>query len=93
MQIYFLMLYLLIHFVLLVFVWTFAVIQYINKLLRETNIKKSTGYDNLPPKIVKISADILTAPTTNLVNLMIKTSIFPDLKKNTGTAKIGLVQS
>ena len=62
--------------------------QYINKLLRETNIKKSTGYDNLPPKIVKISADILTAPTTNLVNLMIKTSIFPDSAKKAAISPI-----
>ena len=55
--------------------------NYINELLHNTNPKKSTGDDYLPPKIVKISANSLTLPMTNIVNASIKTHFFPPVQK------------
>ena len=43
---------------------------------------KSTGWDSIPPKIIKIAATELSVPIANLVNASFKTSCFPrDLKK------------
>ena len=52
-----------------------------NKLLR-LDCKKSTGYDNVPPKLVKLGAMQLCIPVTSLINRSIKSyCIFPDLLK------------
>ena len=51
-----------------------------NKLLR-LDCKKSTGYDNVPPKLVKLGAMQLCIPVTSLINRSIKSCLFPDLLK------------
>ena len=51
------------------------------KKLKNLNPKKATGHDNIPPKLVKIGASILCKPITYLVNMSIKTSVFPDTLK------------
>ena len=45
------------------------------------NIKKATGIDNIPPKVIKLGKPALLTPITNLVNLSIRTSVFPDKAK------------
>ena len=45
--------------------------------------KKATGYDNIPPKILKVAAHELAFPITNLINLSVEASCFPsNLKKS-----------
>ena len=62
--------------------------NYINGLLHDVNPKKSTGDDYLPPKIVKISADSITIPMTNIVNASIKSQIFPSSAKSAAICPI-----
>ncbi len=45
--------------------------------LRRINVKKATGHDMIPPKLVKLGADALCKPLHYLVNYSIKTSSFP----------------
>ena len=43
--------------------------------------KKGAGFDNIPPKILKIASDELAEPMAALLNDSIRTSEFPgDLK-------------
>ena len=45
--------------------------------------KKATGYDNIAPKLLKVVADELAFPITNLINLSTEASRFPsNLKKS-----------
>ena len=39
---------------------------------------KATGLDNISSKLIKISADIITAFMTDIFNVAITTGIFPD---------------
>ena len=38
-----------------------AKIEDINKIIRNTNPKKATGPDKIPPKIVRLSANIISS--------------------------------
>ena len=58
-------------------------VKEVQKLLKDVDSQKATGYDNIPPKILKIAADELTPPLANLINLSVTKSNFPmDLKKS-----------
>ena len=47
----------------------------------ELNARKSAGYDEIPPKIIKDSITTLSTPLTELYNVSVKESMFPlDLK-------------
>ena len=48
------------------------------KLLQQLNPHKSTGIDNLTGKFLKEGAPVLASPITNLINLSITLSSFPD---------------
>ena len=48
------------------------------KLLQQLNPHKSAGIDNLTGKILKDGAPVLASPITNLINLSISLSSFPD---------------
>ena len=48
------------------------------KLLQQLNPHKSAGIDNLTGKFLKEGAPVLAAPITNLINLSISLSSFPD---------------
>lgn len=53
------------------------------QLLQHVNPKKATGYDNIPAKILKISATELAGPICTLINVSINASHFPaQLKKS-----------
>ncbi len=53
-------------------------IEYVYKLLSKLNIYKATGYDNVPPKMVKICAEELSVTLTELVNYAFKKNWFSD---------------
>jgi hypothetical protein len=42
----------------------------------KSNVKKATGYDMIPPKLVKIGSMVLCYPIHNLINMSIMAS-FP----------------
>ena len=48
------------------------------KLLKNIDQKKSTGIDKIPPKLVQLSADILSTPLSNAINNSILKGKFPD---------------
>ena len=52
------------------------------KQMSKVNIKKATGHDNLPPKIIKLCAPQLSPYFTSLLNRCIDQGVFPnDMKK------------
>ena len=53
----------------------------ISKKLRMINVRKATGYDNIPAKLLRLAQNELTYPITNLVNNSISMSTFPNLLK------------
>ena len=55
-----------------------AQVSEINELLMSLNTKKATGPDSIPPKIVKLSANVIDAHLCNIINMSIETSSFPD---------------
>ena len=55
--------------------------DYISKKLRMINIRKATGYDNIPAKLLRLAQNELTYPITNLINNSISMSTFPDQLK------------
>ncbi len=53
-------------------------IDYVYKLLCKLNIHKATGFDNVPPKIVKICAEELSVTLTEFINYAFKKNRFTD---------------
>ncbi len=51
---------------------------YVRKLLHNINAQKATGYDNIPPKMVKMYVDELSVTLTELMNYAFSNKIFPD---------------
>ena len=51
------------------------------RLLKNTVIRKATGYDLIPPKILKLNAETIAYPLTCLINDMFRTSTFPSMLK------------
>ena len=54
---------------------------YITTLLKNIHIKKATGVDRIPPKLMKLSANILSESLTKTVNDSLTMAIFPDAAK------------
>ena len=55
----------------------------VKSLLRNINSSKATGYDTIPPKLVKAVANELAQPISSLVNMSLSLSRFPrELKKS-----------
>ena len=66
-----------------VFNFSSVTVKDVHDLLENMDQKKATGYDNIPPKILKVATDELAFPITNLINLSIEACCFPsDLKKS-----------
>ena len=57
----------------------------VRKLLKEIDVEKALGVDTIPPKLIKISADIIAEPLTQVINCCLRQGIFP------GNAKIASV--
>ena len=51
-------------------------------LLKSLDGKKSTGVDQIPPKLVSLAANELTVPLTNAINCSIRNFRFPENAKN-----------
>ena len=45
------------------------------------DIKKAVGVDTIPPKLIKIGADIIAEPLTQAINCCLRQGIFPDNAK------------
>ena len=58
-----------------------AKVEQINKILRNINFRKATGPDKIPPKIVKMSANIVDSHLTNIINSDLKRNSFSDSAK------------
>ncbi len=41
------------------------------------NVKKATGWDNIPAKILKVDSNVLSRPITILINKSVDTNTFP----------------
>jgi len=53
----------------------------IREIIGGLDTSKATGIDNNPPRLVKLSADIIAKPITDIINGSISNSIFPDEMK------------
>ena len=53
-----------------------AKVEQVNKILRSINSRKATGPDKIPPKIVKMSANIIDSHLTNIINSDLKRNAF-----------------
>lgn len=50
-------------------------------------VSDSSGYDDIPPKLLKMSSSVISLPLTHIINQMLKTGLFPDqLKKASHSA-------
>ena len=57
-------------------------VEKVKSMLDDIDSSKATGFDNIPPKLLKSASQELAEPVTNLVNQSIRISHFPhDLKK------------
>ena len=54
-------------------------------MLEEVNAIKASGFDKIPPKLVKLAAGVLAAPLSKTINNSISKGVFPN------EAKIALV--
>ena len=61
----------------------------INALLKQTNPKKATGPDTIPPKLVKMSANVIDKNLCNIINMDIENNNVPD---NTKVATVSRIQ-
>ena len=53
----------------------------INQRLKSIDIKKATGCDNIPGKILRLAHNELSMPLTSLINNCMKSNVFPDIMK------------
>ena len=49
--------------------------------MKQFNIKKATGYDNIPGKIIRLAHKELSVPFANLINASLSRNIFSDVRK------------
>ena len=50
----------------------------VQKHLKNIDTKKATGFDKTPPKLVKLSAEVLSTPLSMAINNSLKHRVFPD---------------
>ena len=50
----------------------------VQKRLKNIDTKKATGFDKIPPKLVKLSAEVLSTPLSVAINNSLKYGAFPD---------------
>ena len=58
-----------------------AKIEDINKIIKNVNPKKATGPDKIPPKIVKLSANIIDSHLMNIINIDLSNNSFSNEAK------------
>ena len=63
------------------FVFSGGCTEKVKRMLDDIDFSKATGFDNIPPKLLKSASQELTKPVATLVNQSIRMSHFPhDLK-------------
>ena len=60
----------------------------LSKQINKLNLKKATGCDGFSTKILKLAQTTVIKPITNMINLTIKKSQFPDDAKNAVVAPL-----
>ena len=61
----------------------------IKDLLKNLDINKASGIDTIPPKLVKLSADLLTPFLTKAINTSIAQNVFPESAKTASVIPLG----
>ena len=56
----------------------FATTNQINKIIKEVDPNKATGPDTIPPKIIKLSANVIDSDLTNIINSDIEKNSFSE---------------
>ena len=56
----------------------FATTNQINKIIKEVDPNKATGPDTIPPKIIKLSANVIDSHLTNIINSDIEKNSFSE---------------
>ena len=64
-----------------------ATVSGINTLLKSVNTKKATGPDNIPPKLVKLSANVIDSHLCNIINKGLQNFSFPDAAKKIASVR------
>ena len=59
----------------------YAIEDTILRILLSLDTSKGAGYDTLPSKFIKLAAPIIVTPLTNIINLSISASKYPDMMK------------
>ena len=62
--------------------------EFISKQINKLNLKKATGCDGISTKILKLAQTTVVKPITNMINLTIKKSQFPDDAKKAVVAPL-----
>ncbi len=52
--------------------------KYVHKIMSKLNENKATGFDNVPPKVVKMCGDELPVTVTELISSAFAKNLFPD---------------
>ena len=61
---------------------------FVAKRISKINVKKATGIDGISPKLLHYAKPVISKPISDLVNLSLSTSIFPDSLKIAQVAPI-----
>ena len=61
--------------------WKYATTYEINKILKSLKTKNSYGYDEIPIKILKLSAPFIISPLTYICNKSLSCGVFPERLK------------
>ena len=56
--------------------------DFVSKQIGRLNVKKATGHDGISAKVLKLARPVIVKPLTDLINLTIERSEFPDSTKN-----------
>ena len=62
--------------------------SFVSKHISKINVKKATGIDGISPKLLHYAKPVVTKLITNLVNLSLSKSIFPDSLKISQVAPV-----
>ena len=62
--------------------------NHVRNKLNNLNVRKATGYDLIPPKMLKLGCDALSFPVTYLINNAIECSTFPQALKSANVKPI-----
>jgi len=63
------------------FHFSHVTVDHVAKLLGQLDVKKSTGYDGLPAKMIRVVSHAIAPEIARLVNAMIDQCAFPDIMK------------